>query len=147
MSVFITLCCPSTAVIGSFSGTSATGAAWSAAAISSSVICEPERVLAAVLSQNWYGVQPSAGSMNLLTRALSLPLLIADAPARAATLAAESCAVWPLAVSRYVLTTLSLWSWSTTSNPRTVGQAWPSEPVPSAGILSRPWAMSRWAAR
>ena len=98
--VFITLCCPLTSVIGSFSGTSATGWAWSAAASSSSVICEPDRPLAAVLSRNWYGAQPSAGSMNLLTRALSLPLLIADAPARPATLPAESCAVWPFAVSR-----------------------------------------------
>ena len=115
MLVFIVLDSPLTCVIGSFSGTSATGAGWSAAAISSSVICEPDTPAAAVLSWNSYGVQPRAGSMNLLTRALSLPLLIAVAPASPAALAAESWAVWPLGVSRYVVTTLSLWSWSTTS--------------------------------
>ncbi len=94
------LCAPLTSVIGSFSGTSATGAAWSAAASSSSVICEPDFPAAAVWSRNSYGVQPRAGSMNLLTSALSLPLLIAVAPARPAALAAESCAVCPCAFIR-----------------------------------------------
>ena len=34
------------------------------------------------------------------------------------------------------MTTLSLWSWSTTAKSRTVGQGWPSLPVPSGGIFS-----------
>ena len=95
-----TLLSPFTWVIGSFSGTSATGTAWSAAASSSSVICEPDILPGIVLSWNSYGVQPSAGSMNLLTSALSLPLLIGVAPASAVALPGESCAVCPFAVSR-----------------------------------------------
>jgi hypothetical protein len=58
------------------------------------------------------GVQPFAGSTNSLSRASSLPLVSTVAPARAVALAGEFCAVWPLALIRYWLTTLSLWSWS-----------------------------------
>ena len=43
------------------------------------------------------GVQPSAGSMNLSTRALSLPLDSAWVPVMLASLAAVSWAVWPVA--------------------------------------------------
>ena len=70
---------------------------------------------------------------------MSLPLLIFCAPASAVSLAALSCAVWPLPVSRYVEVTLSLWSWSTIAKERVDGQAcrvWGE--VPSAGTFSLP---------
>ena len=70
---------------------------------------------------------------------MSLPLLIFCAPARAASLAALSCAVWPLPVSRYVEVTLSLGSWSTIVNDRVDGQGWPVlGELPSAGTFSLP---------
>ena len=42
------------------------------------------------------GVQPSAGSMNLSIRALSLPLASAGELAMLAWLAVVACAVWPV---------------------------------------------------
>ncbi len=79
---------------------------------------------------------------------MSLPLLIGVAPARAAWLAALNCAVWPLAVSRYVVVTLSLWSWSIMLKLRAVGQAIPATfvDVPVAGTTSLPAASARCAA-
>ena len=60
------------------------------------------------------------GSMNLSTRPLSLPLDSAWVLVMPASLAAVSCAVWPVAgLSRYSLATLSLWSWSIRSKLRT----------------------------
>ena len=73
------------------------------------------------------GVQPSVGSRNASSSALSLPLLIAVAPASAAWLAALNCAVWPVAVSRYFVVTLSLWSWSIMLKLRASGR--PSRPL------------------
>ena len=92
------------------------------------------------------GVQPFAGSTNSLNRASSLPLVSTVAPARFALLAGEFCAVWPLALIRYWLTTLSLWSWSIRAKSRVVWQAWPSLAVPAAGILSVPLATAAFAA-
>ena len=42
------------------------------------------------------GVQPSAGSTNLSSRPLSLPLVSVVSWARLAALAAVACAVWPV---------------------------------------------------
>ena len=69
------------------------------------------------------GVQPFAGSTNSLSSASSLPLLRTVAPVSCALLAGEFCAVWPPAVIRYWLTTLSLWSWSIRAKSRVVWQA------------------------
>src|ERR1700748_3371701 len=75
------------------------------------------------------GVQPSVGSKNASIRALSLPFVSGVALARLPAFAVVSCAVCPVAgLSRYVLVTLSDWSWSTMSKLRTVGQV---VPVPS----------------
>ena len=104
-------------------------------------------VPALVRSGAWNGVQPIVGSMKASSSRLSLPLLIFCAPATAASLAALSWAVWPLPLSRYVLVTLSLWSWSIMVNDRVVGQVMPAifVDVPAAGMASLP-ACSAWAA-
>ena len=85
--------------IGSFSGTRAgiLGAFLGAAASSSSSACDVVGVLLFARSGAMNGVQPSTGSMNLSTRALSLPLDSAWLPAMLASLAAVSWAVWPVA--------------------------------------------------
>ena len=82
-----------------------------------------------------------------MSRALSLPLLIVVAPARAAWLAGVACAVSPVPVSRYVVVTLSLWSWSIMVNDRVVGHACPVlGEVPAAGTTSLPCCSARKAA-
>jgi hypothetical protein len=85
------------------------------------------------------------GSRKASSSRLSLPLLIFVAPASAASLAVLSCAVWPVAgLSRYVLVTLSLWSWSIISNDRVSRHGVPVlADVPSAGTVSLP-AASAW---
>ncbi len=94
------------------------------------------------------GVQPSVGSRNASSSALSLPLLIVVDPASAAWLAALNWAVRPLAVSRYCVVTLSLWSWSIMLKFRVVGQATPAAfmAVPVAGTARVPAASARCAA-
>src|SRR5262245_48615307 len=145
-------------VIGLFSGTSAGTLGMFLAASSSSSAWEVAGVLLLARSGAVNGVQPSAGSRKLSTRALSLPLPSFWAPAMLAALAAVFWAVWPVFGStRYVLVTLSLWSWSTMSKLRTVGHCLPvpSRPpvgtsvaeVPALGTCSRPMAISANAAR
>src|ERR1039458_9155112 len=142
--VFCWLNAPLTRVIGSFSGTSAIGAAWFLAANSSSRPWEVPGVPALLRSGAVNGVHPSAGSRNPFSSALSLPLLITVDPASAAVLAALSCAVWPLPLSKYCVVTLSLWSWSIIVKLRVVGQVSPGTlvDVATAGIVVRPAAMS-----
>src|ERR1700722_17045845 len=139
---------PLTRVIGSFSGTSAIGAAWFLAANSSSSAWAVPGVPALLRSGAVNGVHPSVGSTKALSSALSLPLLIAVAPASAAVLAALSWAVWPFPLSRYCVVTLSLWSWSISAKLRVVGQVTPGAlvAVPRAGIVVRPAVMSLLAA-
>ena len=85
--------------------------------------------------------------MKLSSSALSLPLLIVRAPGSAARSAPLSWAVLPSAVSRYLVVTLSLGSWSTRSKLRVVGHARPvSGDRPLRGTRSWPRAMSRYAA-
>ena len=92
------------------------------------------------------GVQPIVGSMKTSSSALSLPLTAVVAPASAPWLAALNWAVWPDAVTRYLVVTLSLGSWSTTPKLRVLRQAVPVlGDVPSAGMLIRPLAASRLA--
>src|SRR5215469_9056725 len=140
----------------SFSGTRAAFFGSFLSANSSSSACE-------VVSAPWLprsgasnGVQPSAGSRKSSISALSLPLTSTLAPGMRALLAAVNCAVRPVAgLSRYLVVTLSLGSWSTMSKLRTVGH---SRPVPSApalgtmildipadGMVSRPARSSRKA--
>jgi len=84
--------------------------------------------------------------MKLSSRALSLPLLMGVAAGSRAALAVLSWAVWPLAVSRYFVVTLSLGSWSTSWKLRVVGHGCPvSGDRPLAGIRSWPAAMA-WSA-
>src|ERR1700685_4298924 len=71
--VFATLNALPTATISSVSGTSAIGAAWFLAAESSFSACDVLGVPACDKSGALKGVQPSAGSMNASSRALSLP--------------------------------------------------------------------------
>ena len=77
----------------------------------------------------------------------SLPLTRVVAPVFAAALAALFCAVWPLALIRYEVITLSLWSWSTTAKSRTVRHGWPSGggEVPAGGTVKVPRAISKLA--
>src|SRR5258708_11138266 len=131
-----------TRTISSFSGTSAIGAAWFLAADSSSRPCEVPAA-PVVRSGAVNGVHPSVGSRNPFSSALSLPLLMGVDPAMAAWLAGVAWAVCPFPFSRYVLVTLSLWSWSIIVNDRVVGHACPVfGEVPTAGTTSLPccWA-------
>ena len=135
-----------TSVIGSFSGTSAMGSRWLAAADSSSSVCEVPGWPPLEMSGAVNGAQPSAGRTKLSSSRLSLPLLIAIAPGRSAALAALSWAVSPSAVSRYWVVTLSLGSWSTRLKLRVVGHGCPvTGEVPVPGICSLPSDMS-WSA-
>ena len=144
--VLVRLSDPLTMVIGSFSGTSAIGACWLAAAESSSSVCEVPGRSASDRSGAVNGVQPSAGRTKLSSRALSLPLLTGVAAGSRAALAVLSWAVWPLAVSRYFVVTLSLGSWSTSWKLRVVGHGCPvCGDRPLAGIRSLPATMA-WSA-
>ena len=145
--VLTTLVFPSAPrTIGSFGGTRATGAAWSAAATSSlsarlgdgSPFCDRSGAV--------NGAQPSSGSSLLSTSPSSDPLERVTAPASSAWLAAENCAVRPSAVARYLPGRLSLWSWSTTLKSRVVGHGLPSLPVARAGIASLPALIAALAA-
>ena len=92
-------------------------------------------------------VHPLAGSTKSASSRSSLPLAMGVPPATAVALAAVSWAVWPFALIRYVVTTLSLWSWSTRAKSRTVSHGWPSSDVPRAGTFSVPRAISALATR
>ena len=84
--------------------------------------------------------------MKLSSRALSLPLLIGVAAGSRAALTVLSWAVWPPAVSRYFVVTLSLGSWSTSWKLRVVGHGCPvCGDEPDRGMRSLPAAMS-WSA-
>ncbi len=116
-------------------------------ALSSFSACDPEEPAGSVMSGAVNGVQPVAGSTNAASSLSSLPLTSVCAPASAPALAAVFCAVWPLALIRYDVITLSLWSWSTTPKLRVVRHGWPSLAVPAAGTWSRPVAISKLASR
>src|SRR5262249_18290952 len=130
-----------TSVIGSFVGITAIVPRWLTRALSSLSACDGDVPSGLVASGAVNGVQPFAGSTNLPSSGSSLPLVSTVAPAMAALLAAVACAVWPLALIRYWLTTLSLWSWSTTPKSRTVRHGLPSLAVPAAGIFRVPFAI------
>ena len=82
--------------ISSFSGTRAATLGWFLVASSSSSACEVAGALLFPRSGASMGVHPSTGSMNPSRRVLSLPLSSFWAPVRLASLAAVSCAVWPV---------------------------------------------------
>src|SRR5579875_265154 len=87
------------------------------------------------------GLQPRAGSTNRSSSPLSLPFAIVVAPPMAFLLAAEFWAVWPLPLSRYSVTVLSLWSWSISEKLRVMSHGCPSLPMPAGGTFSMPWAI------
>src|SRR5215467_5839725 len=122
-SVFAALKAFLTSTIGSFSGTSATGAAWLLAADNSSRACDVPGAPPCDRSGAVKGLQPSTGSTKASSSALSLPLVMTVAPGTAAAFAWLNCAVRPEAVSRYFVVTLSLGSWSTIWKDRVVGHA------------------------
>src|SRR5690242_7419352 len=137
-----------TSTIGSFSGTSATGAAWFLAADSSSRACDVPGAPPWDRSGAVKGLQPSAGSRKPSSSTLSLPLEMTVACVIAAAFVLLNCAVCPDAVSRYCVVTLSLWSWSTTVKDRVVGQGWPVfGEVPAEGTVSLPCRSARLAAQ
>src|ERR1700722_5143824 len=85
--------------------------------------------------------------MKLSSSVLSLPLSIGWALDSRAAFAVLSWAVWPVAVSRYRVVTLSLGSWSTSWKLRVVGHACPVwGERPAWGIRSRPAVTARLAA-
>ncbi len=145
--VLAMLYAPLTRVISSFGGTTAMTPFWLTMALSSLRACDPELPAGSVMSGAVNGAQPLAGSTNAASSLSSLPLTSVWAPASAVVLAAVSCAIWPLAVIRYDVITLSLWSWSTTAKSRTVRHGCPSWDVPIAGTCSRPAAISKLASR
>ena len=141
------LSAPLTVVIGSFSGTSAIGACWLAAADSSSSVCDVPGRPALDRSGAVNAAQPSAGRMKLSSRVLSLPLAMGVALDSRAAPAVLSWAVWPVGVSRYRVVTLSLGSWSTSWKLRVVGHGCPVRgDRPVLGMRSRPALMARSAA-
>src|SRR5215467_7663130 len=138
-SVFAALGALPTSTMGSFSGTSATGAAWLLAADNSSRACDVPGAPPCERSGAVNGLQPSTGSTKASSSALSLPLVKTAAPGMAAAFALLNCAVRPEAVSRYFVVTLSLGSWSTMVNDRVVGHAWPVfGETPADGATSLP---------
>src|SRR5215471_11722025 len=137
-----------TSTIGSFSGTSATGAAWLLAADNSSRACDVPGAPPCDRSGAVKGLQPSVGSTKSSRSALSLPLVISVASGKAAAFLLVNCAVRPSAVSRYLVVTLSLGSWSTRLNARVVGHALPVfGDVPAGGTTSLPCPSALRAAR
>src|SRR5580692_10280994 len=147
-SVFVALKALLTSTIGSFSGTSATGAAWLLAADSSSRACDVPGAPPRDRSGAAKGLQPSTGSRKSSSSALSLPLEMTDACGMAAAFVLLNCAVRPVAVSRYCVVTLSLWSWSTRVKARVVGQAWPVfGETPAEGTVSLRCLSARRAAQ
>ena len=147
--VFATLNAPPTSVISSFGGTTAMVPVALTFALSSLSACEPEVPDAKVVSGAVNAVHPFAGSTKLASSRSSLPFPMGVVPplAVAAALAAVSWAVWPFALIRYVLITLSLWSWSIRPKLRTVSHGWPSAAVPAGGTWSLPIAISKLASR
>src|SRR6266700_7156275 len=147
-SVFVALKALLTSTIGSFSGTRATGAAWLLAADSSSRACDVPGAPPRDRSGAVKGLQPSTGSRKPSSRMLSLPLAMTVAPCKAVTFPVLNCAVRPVAVSRYCVVTLSLWSWSTRVKARVVGHAWPVfGETPAGGTVSLPCRSARLAAQ
>src|SRR5207237_4355394 len=78
----------------------------------------------------------SADARRLASSALSLPLEAAVEFCSLTRFSGVSCAVRPFGVTRYVVVTLSDWSWSTTEKSRTVGQGLASAAVPRSGTFS-----------
>src|SRR5215469_13639380 len=137
-----------TSTIGSFSGTSATGAAWLLPAESSSRACDVPGAPPCDKSGAVNGLQPSTGSTKPSSSALSLPLLMTVAPGTAVAFALLNCAVCPSAVSRYFVVTLSLGSWSTRVKDRVVGHAWRVfGETPARGTTSLPCLSALRAAK
>src|SRR5215469_14053102 len=147
-SVFTALRALPTSTIGSFSGTSATGAAWLLPAESSSRACDVPGAPPCDKSGAVNGLQPSTGSTKPSSSALSLPLLMTVAPGTAVAFALLNCAVCPSAVSRYFVVTLSLGSWSTRVKDRVVGHAWRVfGETPARGTTSLPCLSALRAAK
>src|ERR1017187_9999886 len=134
-----------TRVISSFGGTTAIVPCWLARALSSLSACDPEVPAVALASGAGNGVHPFAGSRKAASSLSSLPLTRVVAPAIAAALAVVFCAVWALPLIRYVVITLSLWSWSIVPKLRVVRHGWPSREVPTGGTVRVPPAISELA--
>src|ERR1700730_5719703 len=113
MLVLPRLNCPPTSSCGLLTGSSAIGPFWFARADSSFSACDALCPARLVLLGAVNGVQPSAGSTNLSSRPLSLPLLSTVALGMAATLAAVACADLPVAgAHREPATAVWLRRWS-----------------------------------
>jgi hypothetical protein len=113
--VFPTLNWLLTRTISSFVGTSPIEATWFTMALNSSSVWDAAVPPAVDTEGAMNGMRPSALSRNLVSSALSLLLAIVVAPAIAWALATVFWAVRPFPLSRYVVSTLSLGSWSPTA--------------------------------